>query len=76
MDAAVSTEEQKMLPMEIALSRDRTEIANMLSEATGKIPDDLKIQQMFKAMSKEDTEAAEKEFKDLLATLTPELVSS
>ena len=76
MDAAASTEEQKMSPMEIALSRDRTEIANILSHTTGEIPDDLKIQQMFKAMSKEDTEDAEKEFKDLLASLTPELVRS
>ena len=76
MDAAASTEEQKMSPMEIALSRDRTEIANILSHATGEIPDHLKIQQMFKAMSKEDTEDAEKEFKDLLTSLTPELVSS
>ena len=76
MDAATSTEEQKMSPMEIALSRDRTEIANILSEATGEVPDDLKIQKMFEAMSKDDTEAAEKEFKDLLVSLKPELVSS
>ena len=60
-------------PMEIALLWDRPEMLKILEEFT-EIPDKVKLLQLSRAMYKEDTEEAKKKFKELLRSLTPELV--
>ena len=60
----------------MALDRDRTEIAVLLCEATGEeVPDKVKVQQLSKAMYKEDKEEAKNEFSKILASLSPDVVS-
>ena len=62
--------------MKIALENDRTEIAVLLCEAIGEeIPDKVKLQLLSKAMYKEDNEEARKEFSEILASLSPDVVS-
>jgi len=59
------------------LERDRTEIAVLLCEAIGdEVPDKVKLEQLSKAMYKEDKEEAKKEFSKILASLSPDVVSS
>ena len=63
-------------PIEIALERDHTEIAVLLCEAIGEeVPDKVKLEQLSKAMYKEDKEEAKKEFSEILASLSPDMVS-
>ena len=62
--------------MEIALARDRTQIAVLLCQATGEeVPDKVKLEQLSKAMYKEDKEEAKNEFSKILASLSPDVVS-
>ena len=75
VDAKVGTDEKDDTPIKIALERDDTEIAVLLCEAIGEeVPDKVKLQQLSKAMYKEDKEEAKKEFSELLRSLTSELV--
>merc|ERR1719209_1050415 len=77
IDAKATTDEKEDMPIEIALERDHTEIAVLLSEATGEeVPDKAKLEQLSKAMYKEDKEEAKKEFSKILASLSPDVVSS
>merc|ERR1719385_451853 len=77
VDAKVATKEKEDTPIKIALERNRTEIASLLCEAIGEeVPDKVKLQQLSKAMYKEDKEEAQKEFSELLRSLTSELVST
>ena len=58
------------------MDRDRTEIAVLLCKATGEeVPDKVKVQQLSKAMYKEDKEEAKNEFSKILASLSPDVVS-
>ena len=76
VDAKVGTDEKEDTPIEIALERDRTEIAVLLCEAIGdEVPDKVKLEQLSKAMYKEDKEEAKKEFSKILASLSPDVVS-
>merc|ERR1719295_1778904 len=77
VDAKVATDEKKDTPIKIALERDRTEIAFLLSEAIGEeVPDKMKLEQLSKAMYKENKVEAKKEFSKILASLSPDMVSS
>ena len=61
--------------MDIATENESTEVVELLCEAIGEeIPEKVKLQQLSKAMYKEDTEEAKKKFTELLSSLTPELV--
>ena len=76
VDAKVGTDEKEDTPIKIALERDRTEIAVLLCEAIGEeVPDKVKLEQLSKAMYKEDKEEAKKEFSKILASLSPDMVS-
>ena len=76
VDAKVATKEKEDTPIKIALERDRTEIAVLLCEAIGEeVPDKVKLEQLSKAMYKEDKEEAKKEFSKILASLSPDVVS-
>ena len=58
------------------MSRDHTEIVVLLCEAIGeKVPNKVKLDQLSKAMYKEDKEEAKKEFSKILASLSPDVVS-
>ena len=76
VDAKAATDEKEGTPIEIALERDHTEIATLLCEATGEeVPDKVKLEQLSKAMYKEDKEEAKNEFSKILASLSPDVVS-
>ena len=61
--------------MDIAIENESMEVVELLWEAIGeKIPDKVKLQQLSKAMYKEDIEEAKKKFSELLRSLSPELV--
>merc|ERR1712032_1546281 len=63
--------------MDIATEKGSMEVVELLWEAIGEeIPDKVKLLQLSRAMYKEDREEAKKKFKELLRSLTPELVSS
>ena len=63
--------------MDIATEKESMEVVELLWEAIGEeIPDKVKLLQLSRAMYKEDTEEAKKKFKELLRSLTPELVRS
>ena len=75
VDAKVATDEKEDTPIKIALERDRAEIAVLLCEAIGeKVPDKVKLEQLSKAMYKEEKEEAKKEFSKILASLSPDVV--
>ena len=58
------------------MESDRTEIAVLLCEASGEeFPDKVKLEQLSKAMYKEDEDEAKKEFSKILASLSPDVVS-
>ena len=76
VDAKVATKEKEDTPIEIALERNCTEIAFLLCEAIGEeVPDKVKLEQLSKAMYKEDKEEGKKEFSKILASLSPDMVS-
>ena len=76
VDAKVATDEKEEMPIEIALERDNTEIVVLLCEATGEeVPDKVKLDQLSKAMYKQDKEEAKNEFTKILASLSPDVVS-
>ena len=61
--------------MDIATEKESMEVVDLLWEAIGEeIPDKVKLLQLSRAMYKEDREEAKKKFKELLRSLTPELV--
>ena len=61
--------------MDIATENESMEVVELLWEAIGEeIPDKVKLQQLSKAMYKEDIEEAKKKFSELLRSLSPELV--
>ena len=61
--------------MDIATEKESIEVVDLLWEAIGEeIPDKVKLLQLSRAMYKEDKEEAKKKFKELLRSLTPELV--
>ena len=63
--------------MDIATEKESMEVVELLWDAIGEeIPDKVKLLQLSRAMYKEDTEEAKKKFKELLRSLTPELVRS
>merc|ERR1719295_1076178 len=62
---------------DIAQENKSMEVVELLWEAIGEeIPDKVKLQQLSKAMYKKDTEEAKKKFRELLRSLSPELVST
>ena len=73
------TDENEDTPIKIALAGNRaghTAIAALLCEAIGEeVPDKVKLQQLSKAMYKEDKEEAKNEFSKILASLSPDVVS-
>ena len=61
--------------MDIATEKGSMEVVDLLWEAIGEeISDKVKLLQLSRAMYKEDREEAKKKFKELLRSLTPELV--
>merc|ERR1719397_338831 len=71
------TSDIKKTPMKLAAENNHEEIVEILRNATGEdIPDDVKLQQMSKAMYEDDKEKAKNKFRELLSSLSPELVSS
>jgi len=77
VDAKVATDEKEETPLKIALERDNTEIVFLLCEAIGEeVPDKVKLDQLSKAMYKEDKEEAKNEFSKILVSLSPDVVSS
>ena len=75
IDPKLATDEKEKTPLKIALDRDNTEIVFLLSEAIGEeVPDKVKLEQLSKAMYKEDKEEGRKRFTELLGYLTPEKV--
>ena len=76
IDSKLATEEKEKSPLKIALERDNTEIVVLLCEATGEeVPDEVKLEQLSKAMYKEEKEGAKNEFSKILASLSPDLGS-
>ena len=76
VDAKAATYEREDTPIEIALERENTEMLVLLCEATGEeVPDKVKLEQLSKAMYKEDKEEAKNEFSKILASLSPDVVS-
>ena len=76
VDAKAATDAKEDTQIKKALARDRTEIAVLLCEATGEeVPDKVKLEQLSKAMYKEDKEEAKNEFSKILASLSPDVVS-
>merc|ERR1719239_2132298 len=77
VDAKLATDEEEKTPLEIALERDNTEIVVLLCEAIGEeVPEKVKLDQLSKAMYKQDEEEAKNEFSKILASLSPDVVSS
>merc|ERR1719500_304401 len=71
------TSDVKRTPMKIAADNNYEEIVEILREAIGEeIPDDVKLSQLSKAMYEDDPEKAKNKFRELLSSLSPELVSS
>ena len=61
--------------MDIATEKESMEVVDLLWEAIGEeIPDKVKLLQLSRAMYKDDREEGKKRFKELLRSLTPELV--
>ena len=61
--------------MILAAENNHKEIVEILLEAIGEdIPDDVKLQQLSKAMYEDDKEKAKNKFHELLCSLSPELV--
>lgn len=61
--------------MKIAADNNYQEIVEILREAIGEeIPDDVKLSQLSKAMYEDDPESAKNKFRELLSSLSPELV--
>ena len=61
--------------MDIATEKESMEVVDLLWEAIGEeIPDKVKLLKLSRAMYKDDTEEEKKKFKELLRSLTPELV--
>ena len=76
VDAKVATDEKEETPLKIALERDNTEIVVLLCEAIGEeVPEKVKLDQLSKAMYKQDEEEAKNEFSKILASLSPDVVS-
>ena len=60
---------------EIALAGNHLEVVDVLWEALGEeVPEKLRLQQLSRAMYKEDKEEGRKRFTELLGYLTPEKV--
>ena len=79
------TSDEKRTPLQLAAdriqnsySRNLMEIEKILREAIEgeELPDDAKIKQLSKLMYLDDQEEAKTKFRELLASLSPELVSS
>ena len=75
------TSDVKRTPMKIAADNNYKEIVEILREAIGEeIPDDVKLSQLSKAMYEDDPESpsvkenAKNKFRELLSSLSPELV--
>ena len=69
------TSDVKRTPMKIAADNNYEEIVEILREAIGEeIPDDVKLSQLSKAMYEDDPEKAKNKFRELLSSLSPELV--
>ena len=76
VDAKVATDEKEDTPTKIAVESGHTEIAVLLSEATGEeVPDKAKLQQLMNAMCILDNKEAKNEFSEILASLSPDVVS-
>ena len=75
-DPKLATDKKEKTPLKIALERDNSEIVFLLSEAIGEeVPDKVKLEQLSKAMYREDKEEAKSEFSKILASLSPDVVS-
>ena len=58
------------------MERENTEIVVLLCEAIGEeVPEKVKLDQLSKAMYKQDEEEAKNEFIKILASLSPDVVS-
>ena len=59
----------------IAVENDSMEVVDVLWEALGEeVPEKVRLQQLSRAMYKEDKEEGRKRFRELLSYLTPEMV--
>ena len=59
----------------IAVENDSMEVVDVLWEALGEeVPEKVRVQQLSRAMYKEDKEEGRKRFQELLNYLTPEMV--
>ena len=76
VDAKAATYQREETPIQIALERENTEMLVLLCEATGEeVPDKIKLDQLSKAMYKGDKEEAKNEFTEILASVSPDVVS-
>ena len=70
-----ATIDNKMSLTKIAVENDSMEVVDVLWEALGEdVPEKVRLQQLSRAMYKEDKEEGRKRFTELLSYLTPEMV--
>ena len=74
MDPKATIDNERSLT-KIAVENDSMEVVDVLWEALGEeVPEKVRLQQLSRAMYKEDKEEGRKRFQELLNYLTPEMV--
>ena len=74
MDPKATIDKKRSLT-KIAVENDSMEVVDVLWEALGEeVPEKVRLQQLSRAMYKEDKEEGKKRFRKLLNYLTPEMV--
>ena len=74
MDPKATIDNERSLT-KIAVENDSMEVVDVLWEALGEeVPEKVRVQQLSRAMYKEDKEEGRKRFQELLNYLTPEMV--
>ena len=73
MDPKATIDNERSLT-KIAVENDSMEVVDVLWEALGEeVPEKVRLQQLSRAMYKEDKEEGRKRFRELLSYLTPDL---
>ena len=74
MDPKATIDNERSLT-KIAVENDSIEVVDVLWEALGEeVPEKVRLQQLSRAMYKEDKEEGRKRFRELLSYLPPEMV--
>ena len=74
MDPKATIDKKRSLT-KIAVENDSMEVVDVLWEALGEeVPEKVRLQQLSRAMYKEDKEEGRKRFRELLSYLTPDMV--